>query len=202
MDKYSNFSDLKHHEVEGWDYRIHLRLGSSGTAILVPHGGKIERGTMGVADAIAGLEHTFYCFEGLKPVLKQNRDLHLTSNHFDEPLALFAVAKANRVITLHGAKGQEMAIYAGGLDLTLRDQVLDALGRAGIVAHNDPSSTRQGTGPTNICNRGLSSKGLQLELTFGFRKKLYRKPDENGIKHPTALFESFVNAIRSVLESS
>ena len=97
MDKYSNFADLKRNQIEGQDYRIHLRLGNSGAAILVPHGGKIERGTMGVANAIASLDHSYYCFEGIKPVLKQNRDLHLTSNHFDEPLALFAVANADRV---------------------------------------------------------------------------------------------------------
>jgi phage replication-related protein YjqB (UPF0714/DUF867 family) len=197
--RYTTFTELSRHEAEDRDYRIHLRLGVSGIAVLAPHGGKIERGTLPIAHAIAGEEHTFYAFEGIKPTLKANRALHVPSNHFDEPRALFAVAKAHRVLTLHGAKGTEEAVYAGGLDLELRLDVLRALNAAGFTADHDPSPTRQGRGPTNICNRGSTGRGLQLELTFGLRKQLFGPPDEQGIRHPNTLFHQFVMAIREVL---
>jgi phage replication-related protein YjqB (UPF0714/DUF867 family) len=197
--RYTTFTELSRHEVEDRDYRIHLRLGASGIAVVAPHGGKIERGTLPIARAIAGEDHTFYGFEGIKSTLKANRALHVPSNHFDEPRALFAVAKAHRVITLHGAKGAEEAIYAGGLDLELRLDMLRALSGAGFTADHDPSPTRQGRGPTNICNRGQSGRGLQLELTFGLRKRMFGHPDGQGFRHPTALFHQLVMTIRDVL---
>ena len=199
MHRYTTFTELSRHEIENRDYRVHLRLGASGIAVLAPHGGKIERGTLPIANAIAGEEHTFYAFEGIKPTLKANRLLHVPSNHFDEPRALFAVSRAHRVITFHGAKGTEEAVYAGGLDFELRLDVLGALNAAGFTADHDPSPTRQGRGPTNICNRGRTGRGLQLELTFGLRKRMFGHPDEQGLRHPTTLFHQLVMTIREVL---
>ncbi len=199
MHRYTTFTELSRHEVEDRDYRIHLRLGTSGIAVVAPHGGLIERGTLPIAKAIAGEEHTFYGFEGIKPTLRANRVLHVPSNHFDEPRALSAVAEAHRVITLHGAKGTEAAVYAGGLDLELRLAMLRALNAAGFSADHDPSPTRQGRGPTNICNRGKTGMGLQLELTFALRKRLFGQLDEKGGRQPTGLFHELVHAIRQVL---
>lgn len=198
-DKYANFSQLSRHEVAGRDYRIRVCHRRSGIAILAPHGGRIERGTTPIADAIAGQEHTFYSFEGLKPELGQNRDLHITSDHFDEPRALFAVTRAHRVITIHGAKGLEPAVYLGGLDTALRGQALTVLSEAGFVAADDPSPTRQGRGATNICNRGRTGKGLQLELTLGLRKCLFLKSEEGISWHPSPLFFCLVSAVRRAL---
>ncbi|MCA1601484.1 MAG: poly-gamma-glutamate hydrolase family protein [Acidobacteria bacterium] len=86
MDLYPSFTHLSRREREGRDYRIRWRTGDSGVAIVAPHGGGIERGTSEVADGIAGREHGFYAFEGLKSV--GNHVLHLSSNRFDEPQAL------------------------------------------------------------------------------------------------------------------
>lgn len=199
-DKYANFTELDWHETEQVDYRIHFRNGNSGVAILAPHGGKIERGTMAIANAIAGPDHSFYCFEGIKPRLRDNRDLHIASNCFDEPRALAAVAKADRVLTIHGAKGGEAAVYAGGLDWELRYQILQALTEEGFYACNDPSPTRQGRGLSNICNQGKSGQGLQLELTFGIRKLLFGEADWHGSRTPTELFYRLVKACRIGIE--
>jgi phage replication-related protein YjqB (UPF0714/DUF867 family) len=199
MHRYTTFTELSRHEMEDRDYRIHLRLGTSGIAVVAPHGGLIERGTLPIAKAVAGEEHTFYSFEGIKPTLKANRALHVPSNNFDEPRALQAVAEAHRVITLHGAKGTEEAVYAGGLDFELRMDVLRTLKAAGFRADHDPSPTRQGRGPTNICNRGKTGMGLQLELTFALRKRLFGQLDDNGVRQPTGLFHELVFAIREVL---
>ncbi|MGH8657951.1 MAG: poly-gamma-glutamate hydrolase family protein [Gammaproteobacteria bacterium] len=200
-DKYANFSQLSRHEVAELDYRIRVRHGRSGIAILAPHGGRIERGTTPIADAIAGQEHTFYSFEGIKPELTRNHDLHITSDHFDEPRALFAVTGAHRVVTIHGAKGLEAAVYLGGLDTALRRRVLTVLNEAGFATADDPSPTRQGSGATNICNRGRTNKGLQLELTLGLRKRLFLEPEEGSSWHPSPFFHSFVSAVRWALSA-
>ena len=199
MDFYENFAHLKEHEVESTDYRIRAREGSSGTVILAPHGGRIERGTSQVAEAIAGDEHGFYAFEGLKPDVKSNRVLHITSNHFDEPTALSIVSRAQRVITIHGAKGMESAIYFGGLDLELRARSREAFRYSGILAKDDPSPTRQGKGRLNICNRGRSGRGLQVELTFGLRKRLFYPSACNQKWEPSALFYEIIECFRLVL---
>ncbi len=199
MDRYRNFAHLKNHEIESQDYRIRVRERESGTVILAPHGGRIERGTSQIAQAVAGDEHSFYAFEGLKPDLKSNRSLHITSNHFDEPIALAIVTRAERVIAIHGAKGTQPAIYLGGLEMDLRAQLLKSCRSKGFTARDDPSPTRQGAGPNNICNRGKSGRGVQVELTFGLRKLLFdRSPCGTKWKQNRG-FDSFVECFREVL---
>ena len=78
---YQNFHALKQSEYPDRDYRIEYRQGASGFAVIAPHGGRIEHGTSQIADAIAGDEHSFYAFEGLKDL---SHDLHISSNRFDE----------------------------------------------------------------------------------------------------------------------
>ena len=48
----------------------------------------------------------------------------------------------------------------------------------------------------NICNRGQSGKGVQLELSHGLRALLFRTLDKSGRQHPTEQFGRFVNAVR------
>ncbi|MCI0400047.1 MAG: poly-gamma-glutamate hydrolase family protein [Gammaproteobacteria bacterium] len=197
IDRYANFAALSERELEGRDYRIHLRLGWSTIAIVAPHGGGIERGTMEIADAIAGREHMFYCFEGTKT--KRNHELHITSDNFDEPRCLAAISQAEEVIAIHGAKGNDLTVYAGGLDIELKKEILEALTREGFAAANDPSPRRQGRGLSNICNRGGSGMGVQLELTKGLRRTMFADPNPGGCTSPTAVFDSFVSAVRMVL---
>jgi phage replication-related protein YjqB (UPF0714/DUF867 family) len=199
MDKYKNFSELKRNEVEGSDYRIHIRNGNSGIAIVAPHGGKIERGTKQIADAIAGNEHAYYCFEGIKK--RRNSVLHITSNHFDEPRCIEAIRKSEKVISIHGALADEPAVYAGGLDDDLKNNILLALFEAGFKAMHDPSPTRQGNGKCNICNRGTSGIGVQIEITGKLRRMMFNHPDDDNRRHPNNLFISFVQTMRNVISA-
>ncbi len=192
MDAYANFSELSVVEVEDKDYRISAYSGVSNVLILAPHGGKIERGTSQIALAIAGCEHSCYCFDGIKPGLKPNRVLHITSNRFDEPKAISMVEKACSVITIHGARGEERAVYFGGLDQELRRIIADSLRDQGFYACDDPSPSRQGVGVTNICNRGQSGKGLQIELTFGLRKTMFVRTTGKPGWRTTDVFSKFV----------
>jgi phage replication-related protein YjqB (UPF0714/DUF867 family) len=197
MDLYTSFAHLSRGEREGRDYRIRWRMGGSGVAIVAPHGGGIERGTSEVADGIAGREHGFYAFEGLKSV--GNHVLHLTSNRFDEPQALRLVRGVRALITIHGAKGREPAAYLGGLDFVLRERIAEALISAGFLAVDDPSPTRQGRSPSNICNRCVSGRGVQLELSYGLRTTLFAGLDPLGLRRPTSLYPRFVGTLRAVL---
>lgn len=198
MDRYKCFTELGKCETEERDYRIRLRQGLRSFAIMAPHGGKIERGTSQLAEAIAGTEYTFYSFEGIKD--RNNHHLHITSDHFDEPRALALAQQARTVITIHGARGRSRNIYTGGQNLDLEQQLLDALTYAGFTAMHDPSPTRQGMGATNICNRGFEGKGVQLELTQGLRKYLFNAI--NGGKNwiPNEMFYGLVETLREVLD--
>jgi phage replication-related protein YjqB (UPF0714/DUF867 family) len=199
IEKYRNFSDLQQNEVEGQDYRIRSREGTTGIAVVAPHGGRIERGTSQVTEAVAGEEHSFYCFEGMKPVLSTNKALHITSNCFDEPGALTLVSRAEKVMTIHGARGSEEAVYLGGLDLDFRTHLIESCRSAGFDVGDDPSPTRQGMAAMNICNRGITGKGLQVELTFGLRKQLF-EPSTCGTKwNPNNRFWQLVRCLRDVL---
>jgi len=197
MDLYTSFTHLSCCEREGHDYRIRWRMGGSGIAIVAPHGGGIERGTSEVADSIAGREHGFYAFEGLKSA--GNHVLHLTSNRFDEPQALRLVRRSRAVITIHGAKGREPAVYLGGLDFGLRERISEALISAGFLAIDDPSPTRQGRSPSNICNRCVAGRGVQLELSYGLRTMLFAGLDPAGLRRPTSLYVRFAGTLRAVL---
>lgn len=197
MDRYRNFAELSRHEIEGRDYRIRWRSGHTRFAIVAPHGGKIERGTSPLADAIAGSEHTFYAFEGIKP--EGNYRLHITSDRFDEPQALRIAGGVRTVITIHGARGVGAAVYTGGLDTELEGRILRALRAAGFAAAHDPSPTRQGRGVTNICNRGRALQGVQIELTQGLRKRLFDLQPDGTTWLPNDRFHVFVASVRAEL---
>lgn len=196
MDRFSCYADLARVYSEQKDFRIRYRHGCSGIAIIAPHGGWIERGTVQIAEAIAGDTHGFYCFEGLNRA--RRRDLHITSNNFEEPRAMSIARRSFKVVTIHGAKGTDAAVFGGGLDRELRDRILRRLSAAGFAATTDPSPTRQGTGIRNICNRGRTGAGVQLELTVGLRKELYRQ-DADGHWIPAPALRIFVSAVRDEL---
>src|SRR4030042_6317944 len=115
MVSYQSYKELSEHEVEGQDYRIGMELRDPRVLIMAIHGGKIEPGTTEIAEAIAGMDYSFYSFEGLKAA--GNSALHIESHLFDEPHALQAVNQADIVITVHGQLDQrDEFIMVGGLN--------------------------------------------------------------------------------------
>lgn len=180
-----SFKDLAGAYAEGVDYQIHLSAGLNPTiAVVAPHGGAIEMPTSSVAAAIAGREFSFYSFEGIRPA--RNYDaLHLRSERFDEPRCLELVSSCDRVVTVHGCKGVDQAVLLGGRDRELGVAIAAALEAEGVKCHLD-GHKYYGTDASNICNRGRSRAGVQLELTSALRKS------------PDAL-SGVVRAIRNVL---
>jgi phage replication-related protein YjqB (UPF0714/DUF867 family) len=200
-DRYSNFEELSRNETAGVHYRILLRQAQTAFAILTPHGGKIEAGTSEIADAIAGEEFSFYAFEGLKPA--GNADLHITSTRFDEPMCLTAIARSERVVTIHGehSEADGEVVFIGGLDGELGASLDDALTAKGfeVRRHSDPGL--QGREPKNVCNRGTFGKGVQFELSKNVRLSMFSSLSREGRNHTTDRFFDFVNAVQSVLQT-
>jgi phage replication-related protein YjqB (UPF0714/DUF867 family) len=198
-DKYPDFATLARSERAGVDYRVLVRRAGPALAIVAPHGGGIEPGTSEIADAIAASELSFYAFEGLKAT--GNTDLHITSTRFDEPMCLSLIGVSKVVLTIHGehsARDGE-GVFVGGLDDELGGRLGTALSAQGfpVGRHKDPGL--QGLEPKNLCNRGQTRRGVQLELSRGLRAQMFSSLSREGRQCPTARFRSFVAALRGVL---
>ena len=112
-----------------------------------------------------------------------NRILHITSQHFDEPKCLKLIEKHQRVISIHGCNEKKEKVYIGGLDDELIKILTSELSSVGIIP--EQSEKFLGKSPDNICNRGLTKKGVQFELSLQFR---------TGSRVPL-----FVKSVRSAL---
>jgi phage replication-related protein YjqB (UPF0714/DUF867 family) len=175
MTSYRSFRELADCEVDGQDYRIRIELRDPHVLIMAPHGGKIEPTTAEIAEAIAGVDYSFYSFEGFKK--DGNSVLHIESHLFDEPRALEAVEKADIVITVHGQIDQkEEFVMVGGLHDRLRSRIKQQL-EAGGFQTRPPTEGLMGTDPQNICNRGKSRQGVQLEVSRRVRDVLRTDKD-------------------------
>jgi phage replication-related protein YjqB (UPF0714/DUF867 family) len=194
---YSSYKELSQHETEGVDYGIHVRETPSPVALMAPHGGGIEPGTLELADAVAGSHHTFYAFEGKKR--NGNRALHIPSACFDEPNALRVAKQSAVVITLHGCEGMEHRIDLGGTHEDLKVRIKMELEEKGFAVEERTQSSLKGIHSLNICNRGRAGRGVQLELTRGLRKKMFTGLSKNNKKNRTRTFHAFVSALREAL---
>ena len=167
MDRYTSFAELACVELAGRDYTVRGREHPGSRLLLIaPHGGRIENGTSELATLIAGADHSLFCFEGRK-LTGTNRDLHLTSHRFDHPQCLTMLARARIACAIHGCRGQGQ-VFVGGLDGDLGELIARRLRAAGVRA-SASGHAYPGTHPHNICNRGVSGAGVQLELTSDLR---------------------------------
>jgi phage replication-related protein YjqB (UPF0714/DUF867 family) len=200
-DRYSSFADLARHERVGVDYRCIARRAQPAWCVVAPHGGSIEPGTSELAVAIAAQNLSLYVFEGLKPT--NNGDLHITSTRFDEPSCLGLIADCETVVTLHGesSDGEVQVVFLGGRDGALGVRVRRALQSSQFDVRVHPSSRLRGIEPRNLCNRGRSGAGVQLELSRGLRRTLFHSLGARGRTQPTARFAAFVGAVEQALRA-
>jgi phage replication-related protein YjqB (UPF0714/DUF867 family) len=106
-----------------------------------------------------------------------NLDLHVSSIRYEDDHLTEMLQFAQVVCSVHGCKGNDLGIYLGGLDKELIQTTKENLERHFDFLKN-PQSHLRGVHKNNICNRGISKKGLQLELTLGFRKYLMQNPEQ------------------------
>ncbi|MDJ0808499.1 MAG: poly-gamma-glutamate hydrolase family protein [Desulfobacterales bacterium] len=169
---YRSFRELARHEQPMRDYRVRSRLGRTGLLVMAPHGGGIEPGTDILAAILAGRRHALYSFLGLKP--RGNRDLHITSHRFDEPLARRMTRRAVWVLTIHGCAQTKGTIRIGGRDREGGRIFKRCLQQAGFRARRYGGRALAGRHPANLCNRGRRGKGVQLEIDRDLRETLGR----------------------------
>lgn len=187
-DHYRSFDELKAREHEGRSWSLDYRPRESNVLVMAPHGGWIEPNTSELAEAVAGEEFSFYTFRGMRK--SGNQALHLTSHRFDEPVALEAASNAEVVVAFHGERTQHHSfVMLGGCHLPLIRALGQALSAEGFDVRK-PKPGLTGTNPRNICNRGASGAGVQLELSEGLRRSLSGDRD---------LKVRFVSTVRRVL---
>src|ERR1700737_3710298 len=182
------YDELAQHYREGVDYAVHVMPRErSRVAVLAPHGGRIEGRTSEIARLIAGDDPGLYLFEGLRTTGHNFDCLHIASHWFDEPRALDLISGCDTVVAVHGYAAPGADVLLGGLNERLKEQVAQALAKIGIsyLIDGHPSPGRH---PRNICNRGRSGEGVQLELSEELRKA----GDSSGL----------ASAIRAVLEAT
>jgi phage replication-related protein YjqB (UPF0714/DUF867 family) len=165
-----NYDHLAQHYQEGVDFAVHVTAHQrSQVAVLAPHGGRIEGRTSEIARLIAGDEHRLYLFEGLR-ITGDNFDrLHLASHRFDEPRALDLISSCDTVVAVHGYAASGPDVLLGGLNEGLKREIAQALAKTGFSCQTD-GHRFPGRDPRNICNRGRSGKGVQIELSEDLRK--------------------------------
>lgn len=188
-DLYSSFAQLSLSERQGIDFQVRSLVRNSGVAIIAPHGGKIEPGTSEITLRVAESNFSHYCFEGLRT--RPHNELHITSTLFDEPVCLELVRKCQVVLTLHGLAGIEDKVEIGGLDYKLCRLIFEELADVGFQARVVNAGPYAATSRNNICNRGASSMGAQLEITRALRDKL--------IQNET-LLARFASRVRTAIE--
>ena len=70
-------------------------------------------------------------------------------------------------MALHGCYRPGECVWIGGLDVRLGELMRSRFEHAGISAVLDGTSEMSGRLPGNICNRGASGQGCQLEISQG-----------------------------------
>lgn len=197
MDRYANYDDLKRNEIIGEDYVILSRAGNSRIAVIAIHGGGIEPGTVDLADFVAGAEHTFYAFKGIKK--KGNAVLHISSTRFDEPEGITIAENAKIVVSIHGYHDKGDLVFVGGRNQNLKERICYVLEKAGFNSEISEKEGLHGQHPENICNRCLSGEGVQLEISRGLREKMFDSLDRRSLRKRNKLFFRFVETLREAL---
>jgi phage replication-related protein YjqB (UPF0714/DUF867 family) len=181
--EYPDFAALAAAHKEGKDFdRIIQPQSSSAIVVIAPHGGRIEPRTDEIAREIAGDDFSLYCFRSRMRSAEAN--LHITSHRFDDPDCVNLVSKHKWAVAIHGCGFDGERVLLGGLDRVLISELAKHLVSSGIRAevtgHKYPAIE-----PNNICNRTLTSGGVQFELSRKFREGPSRA--------------RFVQAVRAVL---
>lgn len=176
---------------------ILLRENASRIAVIAPHGGGIEPGTVDIADGVAGSEHSFYAFKGIKK--KGNAVLHIASNKFDEPKGMRIAENTGVVISIHGYHGKNEVVFIGGKNQDLKEKIKYMLNKAGFHAETSTKPGLRGQHHENICNRCRSCEGVQLEISRGLREKMFDNLNRRSWRKKTRLFYRFVYTLREAL---
>lgn len=199
---YANFAELQADTVAEVDYHIEGTKRNSNILMMTPHGGGIEVGTSELVLFAANGIFSEYVFEGWRT--SNNRDLHITSTNFDEPLCLDIVGASEHIVAFHGYSDTlNKHTLIGGLDTNKKQSCYDALTAAGFSCEIVPvGGYLAGSDPNNICNKGTRGMGLQLELSTAQRYAFFGTNTRAERRNTTLPeFHRYVAAITSIYNS-
>ena len=196
-DDYPNFRQLEESNQVGRDFAVIWNDRNSPVVVMAIHGGGIEPGTDRIAREVAGKNYSFYAFMGLR--VRDNRCLHIPSNHFDEPFAVRLVQKALIAVSIHGSRDSRPVLFIGGRHQQLKQTLLEGFKGSPIQADMYPKSSLSGQDRWNICNRCQTGRGVQLELSAGLRNRIFSPLADDSAWETTPLFDLFVSVVRQSL---
>jgi len=128
---------------------------------------------------------------------RENKNLHITSTNFDEPRCIELIRSSSIALALHGCDDEEAIAFVGGLDRKGTAFIIDALLKAGLNAIED-TTHHSGKEKTNICNQGKCRKGIQIEISKGLRKQMFRGLSRQERPYTTPMFDTFVRAVQNI----
>ncbi|MCB5181721.1 poly-gamma-glutamate hydrolase family protein [Streptomyces antimicrobicus] len=205
------------------------------TTVLAIHGGGIEVGTSELCLGIAGYDpepvnagqrypglaaaepvYDFWMLEGTRS--SNNSELHVTSVHCDDHMALSMAASSLNTLSVHGLRWEQAhpayadnpgglpdkkGVVVGGRDATFRDILTRRLKSAGFQIFPG-SGDVNGDEELNICNRTMTGRGAQLELTRELRDSFFApsadSPADRGTScKANAQYKKFVQACRAAI---
>ncbi|MDR0860716.1 MAG: poly-gamma-glutamate hydrolase family protein [Candidatus Peribacteria bacterium] len=190
VDTYQTLTELSHDHQKGKDFEI--LTGNEehpDIALLAIHGGWIELGTEEIVKALAGDEFAYYIFAGRKP--SDNRDLHITTTHFDDPLAQKMVKQAKISLSFHGCSDENcrsIDIGGGNDELTKKFYEHCKTKAESLGIDFTYRQVFPGEEADNIIN--LNTTGIQMEIPRWFREKLLQDQ---------TLFTTLVEHLKSYL---
>jgi phage replication-related protein YjqB (UPF0714/DUF867 family) len=185
------------------DYMVISKKGSGDVAVLAIHAGSIESNTGKIAEEIASDNNwASYIFLGhirnqackdlVPDSARPNFDiLHITSENFDDPVAIEVVRSHKKTVSIHGHKQHHAfgSICVGGLNKAQRDEFIAYVktNRSSFKLYDlnpidAPNQTNgdcsekslKGQSLHNIVNKNSAKMGLQLELNSQMRKDLVK----------------------------
>jgi phage replication-related protein YjqB (UPF0714/DUF867 family) len=150
--------------------------------VIAIHGGEIEYGTSEIAKALSvKLE---------APVYINESGPHITSTLFDNDEIQKIFKKCEIIISIHGEKSKnESFVVVGGLNTEYIRKIKKTLSEAWFIEKHYSHRLR-GLDKNNVCNRGLSGKGIQLEVSRKLRNELLEDIEK---------MEVFIKSIKKVL---
>lgn len=195
-ERFRSFYEIIQYDPFSREYSLFVRDLNTPFLVMAPHGGSIEPGTSEIARAIAGSDFSVYCFEGQRS--EDGKRLHITSTRFDEPMAVKMAKHARTVIAIHGYSSASHTVIVGGLDEQLKGNFIEALEKVGFKASIGAHGLA-GRDAYNICNRGSSGKGVQLEISEALRRTFFRGLKNADRQVTTPEFYKFISACRYAL---
>ena len=208
-DKYWSFEELKLEEKCWKDFQNYGSFfGDAKISLLAIHGWWIEPWTEEIVrdlyDILSDIS-SFYVFAGRKN--SGNKDLHIKSIHFDDPLAIAVVSSSEFCCSFHGFDSEDLHIIVWGIDEKLKQEFAEIFQKK--LKNNNLQDIKieirsewkfSATDEKNIVNCSRLQKGIQLELSNGLRKEFFVDLNSRRWREQkTSEYWSFIQALSDYL---